>query len=236
MKSKYITPVAVALLIAGCLFMGCSKEITKYKDLLDNREIIYPGPVSNFSVFQGNLRIKLQWNPSPDPSITKYMIYWNNNRDSLTLNAAHNNTLDSVSTVIESLDEYVQNFVLYTLDDKGNRSVGQSLSGVRIFGPLYISSLVNRALDAAKPPEVEDTDTYKLYFAAADTILNAGTQLTYTGTDNLERTVNLAAKYDTAMLDMAAAGTKVAIRTSYLPVHRAIDTFRVAYSDTLVLQ
>lgn len=53
------------------------KDETKYKDLLDKREIVYPGLVSNFKGYQGNLRIRLQWNPSPDPSITRYMIYWN---------------------------------------------------------------------------------------------------------------------------------------------------------------
>lgn len=236
MKNKHIIPTAIVLLFTGCLFMGCSKEITQYRELLNNEEIIYPGPVSHFSAFQGNLRIKLQWHPSPDPSIAKYVIYWNNKTDSVTLEATNRNTLDSVSTVISNLGEYVQNFVLYTLDDKGNRSIGQSLSGVRIFGPLYISSLVNRQLDANRPPKAEDADTYKLYFAGADTVLNAGTQLTYTGTDNQVHTADLAAKSDSIFLDMVKAGTKIAVRTSYVPVHRAIDTFRVTYSDTLVLK
>lgn len=222
--------------MATCLAFGCSKDITKYRELLDKREIIYPGPVSKLSAFQGNLRIKLQWYPSPDPSIVKYIIYWNNNSDSLVLAAGHNNPLDSVHTVIGALGEYVQNFVLYTADDKGNRSIGQSLSGVRIFGPLYVSSLINRMLDANRPPAALNANTYKLFFAAADTILNTSTSLTYQGTDGQVRTMEIGPKTDSAMLAMAASGTKVAVRSSYVPVHRAIDTFRVAYSDTLVLK
>jgi hypothetical protein len=236
MKSIFRSHHTLLLLLAASLFTGCSKDITKYRELLDKREIIYPGPVNNFRAFPGNLRIKLQWQPSPDPSITKYKIYWNNNTDSLVLDAGHHNTLDSVSAVIGELGEYVQNFVLYTADDKGNRSIGQSLSGVRIFGPLYISSLVNRALNADSTSKPVDADTYKLFFARADTILNAGTTLTYRGIDDQLHTVEVGPKTDTAMLDMAKAGTKVAVRSSYVPVHRAIDTFRVAYSDTLVLK
>lgn len=229
-------PALLLLFTAICVAFGCSKDITKYRELLDKREIVYPGPVSNFRAFQGNLRIKLQWYPSPDPSIVKYLVYWNNNSDSLVLTADHNNPLDSVHTVIRGLGEYVQNFVLHTVDDKGNRSIGQSLSGVRIFGPLYVSSLINRVPNANKPPVLVDVNTYKLFFAPADTILNTGTSLTYEGKDGQVRIVEMGPKADSAMLTMAGAGTKVAVRSSYVPVHRAIDTFRVTYSDTLVLK
>ena len=224
------------LLFISCIYFGCNKGDTDYKGLLNSHEIIYPGLTGNFKAFQGNLRVKLQWNPSPDPSITKYMIYWNNGSDSLILNAASNNTQDSLSTVIAGLGEYVQNFVLYTFDAKGNRSIGQSLSGVRIYGPLYVSSLVNRQLDASKPPVAMNGYTYKLFFSRADTLLNTGTSLYYLDSLQNPVTLNLSAKTDSIVLNLAKAGTKVAVRTSYIPVFRAVDTFRVAYSDTLLLK
>lgn len=226
----------ILLLFISFIYFGCNKGDTDYRGLLNKQEIIYPGLTGNFKAFQGNLRVKLQWNPSPDPSITKYLIYWNNGSDSLTLNASGNNTQDSLSTIISGLGEYVQNFVLYTFDAKGNRSIGQSLSGVRIYGPLYVSSLVNRQLDASKPPKAINSYTYKLFFSRADTILNTGTSISYLDSLQNPVTINLNAKTDSVVLDLAKAGTKVAVRTSYIPVFRAVDTFSVAYSDTLLLK
>jgi hypothetical protein len=227
---------SILALFMACVFTGCMKDEDQYKDLLGNREIIYPGLVSNLKAYQGNLRIRLQWNPSPDPSITKYMIYWNNNADSMTLKTTGSNTQDSVSAVISGVAEYVQNFTLYTFDGDGNRSIGQSLSGVRIYGPLYVSSLTNRIVDAARPPVLEAPGTYKVYFSPADTLLNVATSLSYTDAMQQLRTARIDAKTDSVILEQVPAGAKVALRSTYVPVPRAIDTFAVAYSDTLTLE
>ena len=220
----------------SCLCTACMKDATKYKDLLHNKEIVYPGTVNKFRAFPGNLRVRLQWQPSPDPSITKYLIYWNNNDDSLLLDVSNRNTADSVNTVLTGLGEYVQNFILYTLDDKGNRSIGQSISGVRVFGPLFISSLVNRQINASRPPKALNKYTYRLYLAKADTVLNINTQISYLDSLQQPQTLWVTAKTDSVQLELAKAGTKVALRSSYVPVHRAIDTFRVTYSDTVTLK
>ncbi|MRG45214.1 hypothetical protein GFS24_08815 [Chitinophaga sp. SYP-B3965] len=224
------------LLFISCIYFGCNKGEVEYRDLLGGEEIIYPGLTSNFKVYQGNLRVKLQWNPSPDPSITKYMIYWNNNEDSLSLPASSSKPQDTISTMITGISEYVQNFVLYTYDNAGNRSIGQSLSGVRIYGPLYVSSLVNRQLDAGRPPVALNGYTYKIYFSPADTVLNTGTTISYLDSLQNPVSIQLRAKTDSTVLDLAKAGTKVAIRSYYVPVRNAVDTFRVTYSDTLLLK
>ncbi len=226
----------IILFFISCLVWSCSKDDTKYKSLLNGKEVIYPGPVSNFKAFQGNLRAMLQWNPSPDPSITGYVIYWNNGSDSVVLKTKGNNTSDIVATTINGIGEYVQNFVLYTFDANGNRSIGQSLSGVRIYGPLYVSSLVNRSLNSGKPTVVMGGGSYKLFFSPTDTALNINTRLSYTDSQSQPRIVNVGPKMDSTILMQAASGTKIAVRSSYIPVRNAIDTFNVAYTDTIVLQ
>ncbi|HVI43854.1 MAG TPA: DUF4998 domain-containing protein [Chitinophaga sp.] len=217
------------------LAVSCAKEATKYKELLNETEIIYPGPVSSLTARAGNQRALLQWQPSPDPGITGYVIYWNNNLDSLRLTAS-GTSRDTVRTLISGIGEYVQNFVLYTVDGKGNKSVGQSLSGIRIYGPLYISSLVNRPLNASKPPVALPGNGYKLYFSATDTALNINTRLTFYDAAGKVQTADLSAKQDSVILSQATAGTKVAVRSAYIPALTAIDTFNVAYSDTTTLK
>lgn len=226
----------ILLLFISCIYVGCNKGDTDYRGLLNKKEMIYPGLTGNFKAYQGNLRVQLQWNPSPDPSITKYLIYWNNGEDSLMLNASSSNPQDTQRTMISGLNEYVQNFVLYTLDAQGNRSIGQSLSGVRIYGPLYASSLVNRQVDAGRPPVAVNDYTYKIFFSTADTILNTGTSISYVDSLQNPVVINLDAKTDSVVLNLAKEGTKVAVRSSYIPVFKAVDTFHVAYSDTLLLE
>lgn len=227
---------SILLLFIALAVLSCTKENTQYRDLLGGSEITYPGLTTNFKVFQGNLRIKLQWHPSPDPGVKKYVIYWNNGLDSVWLNATSNKTSDSVSTIISGLNEDLQNFSLYTVGEKGERSIGQTLSAVRIYGPLYTSSLVNRQVDGNRAPEAIDDHTYKIFFSPVDTVLNINTAISYQ--DNLHqlRTIIINAQTSEAILDMVTAGTKVAMRSAYVPVKNAIDTFNVNYSDTLLLQ
>ncbi|MBC9908958.1 DUF4998 domain-containing protein [Chitinophaga varians] len=214
---------------------ACTKEATKYKDLLNGTEIIYPGPVTNLIARSGNMRALLQWQPSPDPSITGYIIYWNNNTDSIILPAT-GTVNDTISTLIKGMGEYVQNFVLYTTDGKGNKSVGQSLSGVRIYGPLYISSLVNRQLNSARPPVALPGNAYKLFFSATDTALNVTTRLTFYDATNQQQIVSLPSRSDSVVLNTVNPGTKVAVLSSYIPELKALDTFNVAYSDTITIR
>ena len=228
-------PYTFVLTLTLLLLVSCSKETTKYRELLNGTEVIYPGQVYNLTARPGNLRALLQWQPSPDPTITGYIIYWNNNIDSLRLPIS-GNAKDTVSALVSGMKEYVQNFVLYTTDDKGNKSVGRSLSGVRVYGPLYVSSLVNRQLNAAKPPVAVSANTYVLYFSPADTSLNVNTRLTFNDIGNHFQVVNLSAKNDSVILGPIAAGAKVAIRSSFIPAVNAIDTFNVSYSDTLTLK
>lgn len=224
------------LLFMATAFLSCTKEGTQYRDLLGSGEITYPGLTANFKALQGNLRIKLQWQPSPDPGVKKYVIYWNNGLDSVWLDASSNKPSDSVSTVISGLNEDLQNFSLYSVGEKGERSIGQTLSAIRIYGPLYTSSLVNRQVDGNRAPEAIDDHTYKIFFSPVDTVLNINTAISYRDSQHQLRIITINAKTEEVVLDMITAGTKVAVRSAYVPVRNAIDTFNVSYSDTLLLQ
>jgi hypothetical protein len=67
------------LFIPGCyILFGCKKLDTEYRDYLKNSETVYPGIPSGITCYPGNNRVQFNWMPSPDPSVAKYIIYWNN--------------------------------------------------------------------------------------------------------------------------------------------------------------
>ncbi|HEY0273503.1 MAG TPA: DUF4998 domain-containing protein, partial [Chitinophaga sp.] len=93
--------------------MGCSKKNEDYRRLLKGGEIYYPGIIQNAGYRAGNLRTMLVWNPSPDPKIVRYKIFWNNNQDSTMLDAGSHNGKDTVSLIVPGLNEGTYNFNVY---------------------------------------------------------------------------------------------------------------------------
>ncbi|MCD2423858.1 hypothetical protein LQ567_13865 [Niabella pedocola] len=215
------------------VYTGCSRKADDYKKYLDNKEITYTGTVTNFRAKPGNLRVRLEWNPSPDPSISRYVVYWNNGNDSLVLPATSSNTSDTIRTLISAnlQESNVQNFILYTYDTRGNRSIGQKTPVVKLYGPIYESSLYNRQLNAANPLELAGTDSIRLFFTKTDSS-NIFSRLWYYNQQSGKLDSTLF-KGDVTTIPLFKPGTKLWIRSFFVPASNAIDTFQVPQPDTL---
>jgi len=221
-----------AYLLAGILsLLACNKKPTDYRDFLNGQELVYPGKVSNAKARPGNGRLQLVWQPSPDPSIAKYRIFWNNGADSLTINATTHNTLDTVRCTIPNLSEYVYSFVIYSYDDKGNRSVATDISNARVYGQVYAATLNNRLADPDNPYTQNEDNSVVLHFTEPDTI-NITTHLKYTNTSGEEAEAWLAPTDDTLLLTDYKSGTPIIYQSSYIPVANALDTFYTASYDS----
>ncbi|MBZ4187375.1 DUF4998 domain-containing protein [Niabella beijingensis] len=220
---------------SGILLLSCSRKIDDYKKFQDNKEVVYSGTVANLTTRPGNLRIKVSWNPSPDPSITGYILYWNNGRDSLVLPATTNKTSDTVSTVISThlQESDVQSFLLYTYDAAGNRSVGQRTQLTRMYGPIYESSLYNKQLLTNTTPfRIFGNDSVRLYFTKSDST-NIYSKVYYYKQDNTLDSITVSK--DSVTLENYKLGTKAAIQSYFLPGLTAIDTFRTRKPDSTIL-
>lgn len=230
---KTILIFALCGILISSVYTGCSRQADDYKKYLDHKEITYTGTVSDFRAQPGNLRVRLEWSPSPDPSISKYVIYWNNGSDSLTIPATSSNTSDTIRAIVNvNLQESnVQNFVLYTYDARGNRSIGQKTPVVKLYGPIYESSLYNRQLNAGNPLELIGTDSIRLYFTKTDSS-NIFSKLWYYSNESgvLDSTLF---KGDATTIPLFKPGTKLWIRSFFLPSSNAIDTFKTPRVDTL---
>ncbi|OOQ59058.1 DUF4998 domain-containing protein [Mucilaginibacter pedocola] len=208
---------------------GCSKKDKDFKDFLDNKEVTYPGLVTKVRARSGNLRAALVWNPSPDPSITKYVIYWNNKADSIILNSTNHNTADSITAVIPGLNEYIYSFTIYSYDAKGNRSIPLDVNNVKVYGPLYQAGLLNRTYDAATPFSVSDNGNIRLNFLPRDTsVVNVGTDIKYTNRAGVEVVKQLNPDSLGITLTDYRSGEPVQFRSAYIPDRNSIDTFYVS--------
>jgi hypothetical protein len=213
-------------LLAG--MAGCSKKNDNYKALIKGGEIHYPGVISNPGYLAGNLRTMVKFNPGPDPKIAKYVIYWNNKQDSLSLAAVSHDPLDTVKVLVPGLKEGTYNFNIYSIDTDGNRSIMTTINSVRVYGPVYLSGLFNRGYNADTPFVVNfATGNVQLKFNAPDSI-NLKTVVRYIDNAGKTNTAILRPDSNTITLINYKFDTEVTYQSSYIPLRGAIDTFTVA--------
>ena len=219
---------------ALAVLSGCSKKTTDYKTRLNGQETVYPAAVTKVSLYPGRYRIKLQWNASSDPSITRYIVYWNNYSDSLIVPARSHNPADTISCLINNLQEYAYTFFINAYDPSGNKSITKEVDNARAYGSIYQNSLLNRPINAANYQgyNFPNNHTLRLYFLQPDTI-NIITHIKYT--DKNGNIVDAYLPPDSSSITLAnfQSGSSLSYQSSYVPVKGAIDTFTAVTPDTI---
>lgn len=223
---KNIYRVAGIVLLFGTVIISCTRDDIEFKEFLKDGETVYPGKVSNIVPKAGNLRTGLWWNPSPDPSVTKYVIKWNNNADSLIVNAPTHNPLDTIKVTIPNLSEYTYTFTVYSYDAQGRKSIPIEAPNVRVYGPLYRGGLLNRPFNATNPYVLNPNGSLQLNFNTPDTI-NVNTIIKYTNASNVVTEKILLPQDMSITIDDYKAGTDVQYKSSYIPSKGSLDIFSV---------
>jgi hypothetical protein len=223
----------ISIFLLALVVFCCSKQDTEFRDFLKDKEVIYPGLPTTLGYRAGNGRIMLLLKPSPDPSINKYVVYWNNGADSMVVTASTHSPADTIKVLIPSLQEYVYAFTVYTYDNAGNKSIPLSINNAKVYGPLYRSALLNRPYDVANPYVLNDDGSLQLNFGVPDTI-NISTSIRYTNTSDEVVEAQLSPSNSSIVLADYKGGTAIQYRSSYIPVQNAIDTFFAANYDNFV--
>jgi hypothetical protein len=220
------------VLLAGLLVgLSCGKKPTDYRAFSGGSEIVYPGVIGNPMVLPGNDRLLLEWHPSSDPSVARYVVYWNNYADSVIVEAVGHNPLDTVKCYINNLSEYSYTFFVSSYDSNGNKSVLTEIDNARVYGSIYQNVLHNRLPDSGTPFVVNSDGSVTLYFAVPDTI-NITTKIQYTNASGIASVKSIPPDSNSVTLPGYLAGAPVLYQSSYIPVRGAIDTFYTVKADT----
>jgi hypothetical protein len=220
------------LVLLLCNAFSCSRKPTDYRAFLNGSERTYPGAVSSVAVSPGNLRLMLSWHPSPDPSVARYVVYWNNYADSLVIPASKHNPSDTVACLINKLQEYNYTFFINSYDNAGNKSISTELDNVRVYGSIYQGYLYNRPANADSPFVLSNNDQdVTINFRRPDSI-NISTVIRYTDNTGTAQQTQLSPDSSSILLPNFKFGTSVTYRSSYIPQKNAIDTFYPSSYDT----
>lgn len=223
----------LSVIILLVVLASCHKW-DDYRDLVPGGETRYPGIDSAITYAPGSNRVLLSWRPTPDPTVTGFIIYWNNKSDSLTIPSKSVKPEDTIRTIVPNLPEGAYSFIVHAFDAKGNRSVARIVNSAKTYGTHYINNLYNRSLSASKPGEYLDNGALRLYFSEPDTI-NIRTEVRYLDLQQQWRSAFIAPAETSVDLPEFLANSKFAYRSGYIPARDAIDTFYVSRYDSAVI-
>ncbi|MET0636075.1 MAG: DUF4998 domain-containing protein [Chitinophagaceae bacterium] len=229
---RKLTTIGISCICLVLLTLGaCKKYADDYKGFLEEKEIKYPGKVTKAGYNTGNLRAQLYWNPSPDPSITKFVVTWNNGASTLELPISNPDPNNVVKVTIPDLDEYVYSFSVVAYDNEGNKSIATEINNVRVFGSSYAATLLNRGVNEGNPYQFLPDGTLQLNFNKRDT-MNIATTIQYTNAAGELEERQLPADDNAIPIPDYKLGTTIKYKSSYIPAIGSIDTFNVVqFSD-----
>ncbi len=234
----------IIAVIAVSTFLGiysCTDD-KEYLKFTEGGEISYSAAIDSLKIFSGKNRVKVQGLIIGDPKVTEVRVYWNNSKDSISIPVNRTANIDTVTAIIDNLDETILNFVVKTFDDQGNSSIAVSKT-VEVYGDRYIASLLNRSINKT----VLINNVLTLSFDEID--LNSGvigSEIEYTNTAGTLNTIFvdlLDLPDDEGKINQILSvdiedfqiGSAYRYRTVFLPEEDAIDFFYTDYLSIPVL-
>lgn len=213
------------LLIILFAITGCKKMDETFKEYVVPGGLKYAGKATSPVAKPGKKRVEISWLRGADPFVTKAKIFWDNYAHSVEVTIPP--TGDTISAIIDNLEERRYSFMIRTYNSKGDSSVSTELL-TAVYGDNYQSSLIKRFISEANWSSV---DTLSIKWAAPADISNGASamEVKYTNTSGIVKIRQFPANEPVTKISDMKRGTSFEYRSVYLPDSLAIDAFYTDY-------
>ncbi|RXF71698.1 DUF4998 domain-containing protein [Arcticibacter tournemirensis] len=220
------TMMIVVLFLAFCALPGCTKMDSTYKEFVIPGGLTYAGKANSPKVYPGFNRVKIAWVRGSDPDVISARVFWNNFRDSTVVPIPP--TGDTISVIIDNLQEKSYSFVIRTYDKKGNSSIPVEAIGGS-YGEKYQSQLLTRPVNST----LSDTKgKITIQWGAADISNGAfASEVKYTDVNGDIRYQMFPTDLPTSEITGLKPNTGYQYRTMFKPDSLSIYSFYTAYSE-----
>jgi hypothetical protein len=227
MKMKFIIKCILPLCLLAYLTVGCEDNNLMHQKYLDEGERVYTGIVDSLDFFKGNQRVKFTWKINSDPRIDRTVFSWvQNDRDTSATVTVNREELGWEALRLETVvnvREGIYTFKAVTMDDEGNKSVSVERT-VQIYGPEYISKLINRSVTSLSFSDGELSIDWGMVGSSAIQY----TTVNYTDRTNPSQpapgSVRVANSQTTIRIAGVQLNDSISISTAYLPDKQTLDT------------
>ncbi|WP_184550079.1 DUF4998 domain-containing protein [Mucilaginibacter sp. FT3.2] len=223
---KKISYIGLMMFIAACFFAACTKMDATYKQYVVPGGLTYTGKATSPKAYSGLNRIKVAWLRGADPSVIKAKVFWNNYADSLTVDIPPAG--DTISAMINNLDEKNYTFVIRTYDGKGNSSIPVEVVGGS-YGVKYQAQLLTRPVNSTS---LDAKGKLTINWGGADVSNGAfASEVKYTDiSGNIQNKIFSVDLKTSEILDLKP-NTGYQFRTIFKPDSLSIDNFYTSYTD-----
>lgn len=214
---KYIFNFFSVLSVAVLFLSSCYPMDENYAWLVEKGPIVYLNKPDTVVAFGGRERIRVKWYKQGDNRATIAKLFWNGNRDSVTVDLSNHAT----ECALESLPEGVYLIDLYFYSADGLKSTSTSIVG-RTYGAVYESFLLNRTASLSDITE-DETAYVKLTFPSFTSEGYIGSEVLYTDHTGAEKKLSITSvesvevKIPKSQIANSASGMTFKVRSLYVP-------------------
>jgi len=144
---KKILNIIALSAISMAFLLSCDKQDDTYRQYLVPGGYNYPAKASEVTAKAGYLRVDVSWALPLDPAVKTVKLYWDSNRDSMTVN--YSDAVDGYVTAhVKNLEERSYTFNVVNFDANGNRSLASEIT-VSPYGDGWLSTHAERRVNSA---------------------------------------------------------------------------------------
>lgn len=212
-----------AFVISVLSITSCDDFMDIHKEYIEGGEIIYAPKPDSVSFIAGKGRIQFNCRTYNAPNIRSIDVFWNEGIDSLIIPVEMKTGYDSISVILDNMEEKSYTFNVQTTDNFGHKSLFMTDFGTS-YGETFQSTLNDRRIKTVSLSDKEGTIEW--YSALMGLIRN---EVRYIKNDGSQVIVGMPSSDHQLKLPDAKAGSSFEYRSLYIPEEECIDTFATAW-------
>ena len=217
---------SLAILAASILsFTSCEDFMDIHEEYIEGGEIIYAPKPDSVSFIAGKGRVLFNCRTYNAPNVRSIDVYWNDGLDSLIIPVELKTGYDSISVILDNLEEKSYTFNIQTTDNFGHKSLFMTDFGTS-YGDTYQATLNDRLIESLSLSDQEGT--IKWYYAPQYLVRS---EVRYVKKDGSQAIAKVPSTDDLVLLPDVKSGSTFEYRSLYIPDAAAIDTFATAWKE-----
>lgn len=222
-QMKHTNLIVGILTLVMFTFLSCEHMDDYHFEYIKDGEIQYTTRLDSVVTFAGDSRVMISGILDQPFGVEQIRVYYNNGLDSLFMDYQQINTVDTISIMLDNMEEKSYGFDIYTADGKNNKSVKVMAFGTA-YGERFRSNLFSRVIDA---DSTRDGSIYLTWLPADE--MERGTEIKYLNSSGSEVILNLPE--DSTWVALTDFSEGMSFRSSLVPELTSLDTFLCDWTD-----
>lgn len=193
----------VAFVVSVLSFVSCDDFMDVHKEYIEDGEIIYAPKPDTIGFIAGKNRILFNCRTYNAPNVRSIDIYWNDGLDSLIVPVELKTGYDSISVILDNMEEKSYTFDVRTTDNFGHKSLYLTDFGTS-YGEIYQSRLSDRRIKTVSLSDKGGVVSW--YFAPGDLVCS---EIRYTKNDGSQSIVETSSTKDVVELPEVKPGSSI---------------------------